>query len=157
MYKIIGNDGQTYGPATAAQIRDWIGQKRVESRTPVLPDGATEWTLLGLLAEFAPHFSGPPPVIAQPRRGTNGFATAGFICGILSCACCCGCPFSIFGLIFSIVALTQIGSQLQKEAGWGLALAGLICSAVSMLANLSFGIFQLVSTPANLSWHFGAL
>ena len=156
MYKIIGHDGQTYGPATAAQIRDWIAQKRVESRTPVLPEGATEWTLLGLLAEFAPHFSGPPPVIA-PLRGTNGFATAGFVCGILSFACCCGCPFSILGMIFSSIALTQIGNQVQKQAGWGLALAGLICSAVSLLVNLALGIFQLVSPATNVSWHFGAL
>jgi hypothetical protein len=163
MYKIIGNDGQTYGPVTAEQIRAWISQGRVENRTPVLPIGAAEWTLLGLLAEFAPHFSGPPPVIAPPKTNgvatnkTNGFATAGFVCGILSCVCCCGCPFNVFGLIFSVIALVQINAQMEKQAGWGLALAGLICSAASLLFSFCLGIFQLVNTPANLTWHFGAI
>lgn len=163
MYKIIGNDGKTYGPATVAQIREWIAQGRVESRTPVLPADAADWTLLGLLAEFAPLFSGPPPVITPPKIGalpvrrTNGFATAGFVCGILSCACCCGCPFNVLGLIFSGIALAQINAQVQKQDGWGLALAGLICSAASLLFNFGLGIFHFAHAPANLVWHFGAI
>ncbi len=163
MYKIIGNDGKTYGPVTAAQIHEWIVQGRVENRTAALRDGAVEWTFLGLLPEFASSFSGPPPVIippkigALPTRTTNGFATAGFVCGIISCACCCGCPFNILGLIFSIIALVQINAQKQKQEGWGLALAGLICSATSLLFNFGFGIFHLAMTPANLSWHLGAI
>ena len=163
LYKIIGNDGKTYGPASAAEIREWIIQGRVENRTSVLPEGAAEWTFLGLLAEFAPNFSGPPPIIGPlktdglPARNTNGFATTGFVCGIISCLCCCGCPFNVLGLIFSIVALIQINAQVQKQDGWGLALTGLICSLASLLFNLGMGIFHFVLTPASLSWHFGAI
>jgi hypothetical protein len=163
MYKIIGNDGKTYGPVTADQIREWILQGRVENRTLVLPAGGADWIFLGLLPEFAPHFSGPPPVIALPKaslapvKNTNGFATAGFVCGVISCACCCCCPFNILGLIFSIIALVQISAQLDKQEGWGLALAGLICSAVSLLINFSLAIFQLALTPASLRWHFGSI
>lgn len=163
MYKIIGNDGRAYGPVAAEQIRAWIAQGRVDSRTAVLPAGAAEWTFIGLLPEFAPYFSGTPPVIAPPKpvavsaNGTNGFATAGLVCGILSCICCCGCPFNILGLVFSIIALVQINGQVPKQAGWGLALAGLICSAASLLFNFGLGIFQLALTPANVSWHCGAI
>ena len=159
MYKIIGNDGHTYGPATAAQIREWLAQKRVENRTPVLPEGASEWTYLGLLPEFTRECGGTPPVIAPPKpaRRSNGFATAGFVCGLISCVCCCGCPFNILGLIFSIVALVQIGNQTNKDEGWGLALAGLICSAISLLLACGFGLLQLAATPANLGWHLGAI
>jgi Domain of unknown function (DUF4190)/GYF domain 2 len=159
MYKIIGSDGRTYGPATAAQIREWLAQKRVEPRTPVLPEGAAEWTYLGLLPEFSNTATGTPPLIAPPKpaRRTNGFATAGFVCGLLSWICCCGCPFNVLGLIFSIVALVQIGNQTDKEDGWGLALAGLICSAVSLLLSLGFGLLQFALTPANVAWHFGSV
>ncbi len=165
MYKIIGNDGKTYGPVTAAQIHEWIIQGRVENRTSVLPAGATEWTFLGLLAEFTPCFSSSPPVITPPKIGaqptrstnTNGFATAGLVCGIISCICCCGCPFNVLGLIFSIIALAQINSQVQKQAGWGLALAGLICSSVSLLISLGFGLFQIAISPTNFHWHLGAI
>lgn len=163
MYKIIGNDGKTYGPVTAEQISGWIAQGRVENRTTVLPTGAAEWTFVGLLPEFTTQFSGPSPLIAPPKinasaaRSTNGFATAGFVSGILSCACCCGCPFNILGLIFSIIALVQINGQVEKQGGWGLALAGLICAATSLLFTFGFGIFHLLSTPANFVWHFGPI
>jgi hypothetical protein len=163
MYKIIGNDGKTYEPVTADQIREWILQGRVENRTLVLPAGAVDWIFLGLLPEFAPNFSGPPPVIQPPKtsvvpvKSANGFATAGFVCGVISCVCCCGCPFNIIGIIFSIIALVQIGAQVDKQNGWGLALAGLICSAVSLLINFGLGFFQLALTPANLNWHFGGI
>src|SRR5882757_4041833 len=101
MYKIIGSDGKAYGPVTAEKLREWIVQGRVESRTSVLPEGAVEWTFVGLLPEFAKEFSGPPPVVMPPKmtalpgKSTNSFATAGFICGLISIICCCGCPFNI--------------------------------------------------------------
>ena len=161
MYKIIGNDGKTYGPVTAEQLREWIVQRRVENRTPVLPDGASEWTYLGLLAEFSRELAGAPPAIVPPKmapvspRSTNGYATAGFVCGLISCLCCCGCPFNVLGLIFSIIALVQINGQVQKQEGWGLALAGLILSALSLLLGFGLGLLQFAQTPANVSWHIG--
>ena len=166
MYKIIGNDGKTYGPVAAAQIREWIAQGRVENRTAVLRDGAADWTFLGLLPEFAPYFPGPPPAVAPPKIGApparraNGFATAGFVCGLVcwfTCCCCGGFPFNLLGLVFSTIALVEIGRQTEKEDGWGLALAGLICSAASLLFSFGCGLFQLLNTPANLAWHFGAM
>jgi Domain of unknown function (DUF4190)/GYF domain 2 len=158
MYKVIGNDGKTYGPVNAATIREWLAAGRLEYRTPVLPEGATEWTYLGLLPEFTRESSGPPPVITPPNRShrTNGYATAGFVCGLLSLTCCCGCPFNILGLIFSIVALTQINHQSNKDEGWGLALAGLICSALSLLVALGLGFWRLAAAP-HVLWHFHAI
>jgi hypothetical protein len=163
MYKIIGNDGQAYGPIPAETVRAWIAQGRVESRTSVLPAGAAEWTFIGLLPEFARDVSGPPPVItpppisAVPGKSTNNFATAGFICGLISLSCCCGCPFNILGLIFSIIALVQINKQVEKQEGWGLALAGLICSAVSLLLSCGLGILQLALAPTHTAIHFGGI
>ena len=163
MYKIIGNDGKTYGPATADTLRGWIAQGRVDNRTAVLPEGAAEWTFLGLLPEFAREFSSPPPAIAPPRvapaaaRGTNGFATAGFVCGLLSWACCGCCPFNLPGLVFSIIALVQINGQVEKQQGWGLALAGLLLSAASLFLSCGLGLLQFATAPAHVAWHVGAV
>ncbi|HVU26724.1 MAG TPA: DUF4190 domain-containing protein [Verrucomicrobiae bacterium] len=144
MYKIIGQDGKEYGPVGAEQIRQWITEGRVEQRTPVFADGATDWNFIGLLPEFAGFFSGslPPPLAPKtialpiPSPRTNRFATAGLVCGILSvtCICCCaGVPFNILGMIFSIIALVQISENPQLHQGRTLAIVGLILSAISSL------------------------
>lgn len=149
MYKIIGQDGREYGPITAEQLRRWIAENRIESRTPVFVDGAKDWNFVGLLPEFANCFANiTPPPIAPLKPGastagqmakTNSFATAGLIFGILSVTliCCCGgFPFNILGLIFSIIALVQISERPELHEGRGLAIAGLILSAASFLILL---------------------
>jgi hypothetical protein len=146
MYKIIGADGGTYGPATVEQLRQWIAEGRANAQTQTLTEGATGWKALGALPEFAGHFAPLiPPVIGPLRPGismvglvprTNSFATAGLIFGILSltCLCCCGgFPFNILGLVFSIIALAQISERSGLYTGRGLAIAGLILSAIGLL------------------------
>jgi hypothetical protein len=147
MYKIIGQDGKEYGPISSQQLRQWISEGRVESRTPVFTDGAKDWTFVGLLPEFANCFaSDVPPAIApqtitplSPARRTHGFAITGLVCGILSltlCWCCGGLPFNVLGLVFSIVALLQINKKPQIHEGRGLAIAGIILTAASFLIFL---------------------
>jgi hypothetical protein len=167
MYKIIGNDGKTYGPVNADKIREWIGQGRVDHRTPVLGEGATEWTYIGLLPEFSqkpptvPPALEPPRIAPLPTRENNGFATAGFICGLLSltvCCCCYGFPFNILGLVFSIIALVQLNGQTPRRSDWGLALAGLICSGISLLLGMGLGtIAALTPTAPSVTWHIGSM
>jgi hypothetical protein len=153
-YKIVGADGKIYGPVSAEQIRAWIAAGRAESRTPVFVEGAADWTFVGLLPEFAIHLPASPTTIgpvSQPRI-KNSLATAGLICGIISLICCCGCPFNLLGLIFSIIALTQIHAHPEQE-GRGFAIAGLVCSGVSLLANLGMGLLQILLNPSHLVWH----
>lgn len=162
-YRIIGTDGKTYGPVALAQVRQWIAQGRADSRTPVYMDGAADWTILGLLPELAGEFAGPSPNIgavrpgAGPARGTNGFATAGLICGLLAWTCCCCLPFNLLGLVFSIIALVQIGSQAEPQAGRASAIAGLVLSAANLLFTFGFGLLQLALNPASLHWHLGRI
>jgi TM2 domain-containing membrane protein YozV len=93
MYKIIGTDGQQYGPVTADQIRRWIAENRVNRQTLIQPDGALEWKPLSSFPEFAGDIkSAPPPLPAAPpaisppssaiaSRASNKIAAG--ICGIL--------------------------------------------------------------------------
>jgi hypothetical protein len=163
MYKIIGTDGKEYGPISADQIRLWISENRVERQTPVFADGAKDWNFLGLLPEFAGYFSGATPVApavitapGQPRK-TNSFATAGLVCGILSfmcCMCCCGFPFSLFGIVFSLVGLSQINANPQQQEGRGIAIAGLILSAAGFFLGFAPILLNYLSGVPNLSWQF---
>jgi hypothetical protein len=139
IYKIIGEDGKEYGPVTADQIRQWITQNRLERQSPVFVEGAKDWNFIGLLPEFSGYFTGNAPQTIAPvvqQRKTNPCATAGLVFGILSLVliCCCGgLPFNILGLIFSIIALVQISEHPELYQGRGIAIAGLVLSAATLL------------------------
>jgi len=164
MYKILGSDGREYGPATAGQLRQWIAEGRANAQTPTLAPGAPEWKPLGALPEFAGHFAPPtPPVIGPLKPGTstagqlpktNSFATAGLIFGILSLTCCCGCPFNILGLVFSLIGLSQINRHPELYEGRGLAIAGLILSAASLVLGFVLALLKFAFHPPNFGWHF---
>jgi TM2 domain-containing membrane protein YozV len=67
MYKIIGADGQPYGPVGPEQIRRWLAENRVNAQTLVQVEGVQEWKPLGLFPEFAAELkSAPPPGQAVP-------------------------------------------------------------------------------------------
>jgi hypothetical protein len=161
MYRIIGADGKTYGPVNLQQLRQWLAQGRVESRTPVFVDGAADWSFLGLLPELAGDFAGtPPPIgavkpVAAAPRGTNSLATAGLVCGLLAWTCCCCVPFNLFGLVFSLIALIQISSQPEPQEGRTTAIIGLVLSAANLLFACGLGLFRLaLLSPGALHWHF---
>jgi hypothetical protein len=163
-YTIVGNDGKTYGPVAAEQIRQWIAQKRVESRTPVFVAGTVDWTYLGLLPEFAPQFSETPPPLAAITPGLttvprpNQLATWGLICGILAWTfCCCCIPFNLLGLVFSIIALVQINAHPDAQAGRGQAIAGLALSATNLLWCGGLTLFNLVTSPPNFQFNLGQI
>jgi TM2 domain-containing membrane protein YozV len=91
MYRIVGKDGQQYGPVTAEQLRGWIGENRANAQTLAQADGNQDWKPLGSFTEFtadlkppvsasAPPTITPPPPAADPRASNK--IPAG-ICGIL--------------------------------------------------------------------------
>ena len=141
-YTIAGQDRKLYGPATADQVRQWITQCRVDSRTPVFPEGATEWTYAGLVPELAPHFGVTPPLMKPLPAGpgmmpvTNKYATWGLVCGVLAwtfcCCCCLGLPLSVLGLIFSIIGLSEIRANPQTQQGRGMAIAGIVLCGLNL-------------------------
>ena len=154
MYKIRGADQKEYGPVSAEQIRQWITEHRLNGQSLAQLEGSTEWKPLSQFPDFtAALASGPeviPPLptapvpvtlagVTAPR--TNGMAITGFVMGILSvsgCICCYGLPCNILGLVFSIIALSQINRNPAVEKGRGLAIAGLILSAIGILIGLVF-------------------
>jgi hypothetical protein len=149
MYKIIGADGREYGPVDAAQLRAWVNEGRVDAQTLAQAGGGTEWKPLSAYPEF---YSLPkaPPTITTPSGvtafslRTNGFAVTGMIMGILSVTlgCCCyGLPFNLLGLIFSLIALSQIKQYPQTHGGKSMAIAGLVLSILSFLLAAGLLLF----------------
>ncbi len=79
---------------------------------------------------------------------TPGFTIAGLCLGIASilffCIPCCGVIISILGVVFSILGMNK------SKTGKGMAIAGLICSGVGIVAALAMFGISLVSQMGNL-------
>lgn len=88
MYRIIGTDGQQYGPVSAEQIRRWLAENRVNAQTLAQTEGTQEWKPLISFTEFSADFKAPPSVHPAPPTVTQtnpraGSKIAAGICGIL--------------------------------------------------------------------------
>lgn len=87
MYKIIGGDGQQYGPASAAQIREWIMAGRANAQTLTQAEGALDWKPLSTYPEFADvgtavAASMPPPLgTLDPRKSKLVAGLLGILVG----------------------------------------------------------------------------
>jgi TM2 domain-containing membrane protein YozV len=85
MYKIMGADGQPYGPVNAEQIRRWIAENRVRAQTLVQVEGTSEWKPLESIPELAAELKAAPAPIAAPpvlaARASNKVPAG--VCGIL--------------------------------------------------------------------------
>lgn len=157
MYRIIGADGREYGPVGGEQLRQWIAEGRINAQTRVWVEGGGEWRLLVEFAEFAPLLAGAPgpaPVAGGVRYGAgprlHPMATAGLVMGILSLTlgCCCyGFPFNLLGVIFSLVALSQIKQDPATQQGRGMAIAGLILSILSFVLAVLMLLFGVIFNP----------
>jgi hypothetical protein len=135
MYKIIGGDGQQYGPATAAQIREWVIQGRANPQTLAQAEGSLEWKPLNTYPEFADlaaAASAPPLLATTDQRKSKlvagllgilvGWAgvhrfylgyTAIGIAQILVTFITCGAG-ALWGLIEGILIL--VGSTITTDA-----------------------------------------
>ena len=93
MYKIIGADGQPYGPASAEQLLRWLAENRLRADTLVQLEGSQEWKPLSSFPELAaglntpPPLTGTPPTINPPTQTTLSARASNKIpagvCGIL--------------------------------------------------------------------------
>jgi len=138
MFKIIGADGQQYGPVGASQIRQWIAENRVRADTLVQADGATEWKPLSSFPEFADVRFVPPTII--PPVGSypvpNPRASNRIPAGI------CGVVLGGFGVHKFILGYTGVGVLM-------LLISVLSCGAlypIMHLIGLVEGIVYLTKT-----------
>ena len=68
MYKIIGADGNEYGPITAEQVRQWVAEGRLNGLSKIQVEGAGEWKELRDMPEFSALLPPPPPPISLGAR-----------------------------------------------------------------------------------------
>jgi hypothetical protein len=89
-----------------------------------------------------------PYPYARPARSTNGFAIAAFVLSILG--------WSLLSIPFGFVAVHQI--KHRGEDGRGLAIAGLVISAVQIILVVAIFIALVINVstaPAYPVHHMG--
>jgi hypothetical protein len=159
MYRLLGADNKEYGPVTAEQLRQWIGERRLNAQSLVQAEGSTGWRPLSLFPEFSatlgnaappPSLSGPVRPLTTPGPGNNGMAVASLICGcvgFLGTFCCLTVPFAglavpLAGIVLGLVAVSQLKANPGQE-GKGMAIAGIILSAAGLLISIGTTILVL--------------
>ena len=134
MFRIIGADGQQYGPVSAEQLRQWIAEGRVNAQTLGQAEGSTGWMPLGQLSEFASLFGGtggsvpPPPLPLTPRPQVPNYLVQAILCTV----CCCP-PFGIPAIVFA----AQVNSKLAAGDAQGAMEAS---RKAKMWCWISFGL-----------------
>ncbi|MEE1061454.1 MAG: DUF4190 domain-containing protein [Ruminococcus sp.] len=92
----------------------------------------------------SPQYNAP---YVQGESKGNGLGIASLVLGIVSivtfCLCCVSLPLSITGLILGII------SKVKKKENNGIAIAGIIVSAVALVAVLGFWLFAIISGEAS--------
>jgi len=147
MYRIIGGDGQEYGPVSADQIRQWIAQGRLNAGSRVRADDAADWQPLDALPEFADALGAqPPPAFAvPPATGPTPVGEADYELDVTGCISGGWRLLQAnFGLLFG-VTLVYAAIVLALAVLGMIPIAGLLFSAVSFVIGgpLAGGVFYV--------------
>lgn len=131
MYRVIGSDGNEFGPANEETVRTWLAQGRLNLDSKVKVEGAAEWQRLAELPQFATASTsvapGPPPTPAR----LSALAVVSLVLGLLGLLTL-GLA-AIPGLILGIIALVKINKSQGRLEGTGVAIAGTAVSGVVLL------------------------
>ena len=149
-YLIIGGDGKEYGPVSDADVRQWIAAGRINEQSQAKAEGDAAFRPLAQFPEFADAFtpraqgvSTPPLAAAPPPVKTSGLAITSLVLGVLG-VFTCGVT-ALVGLILGIVAMAKVKNSGGKLGGNGIALAGVIVSAIFLFM---IPIFAAMLLPA---------
>jgi hypothetical protein len=144
VFRVQGPDQKVYGPATAAQIREWIAQGRINAQTLAQTGEGSSWKPLAEIPEFSSALkpSVPPgasatasqPTISDTAPQTSSLAITSLVLGILGLFTC-GIT-ALFGLICGIVAMIKISKSNGQLGGRGIAIGGTVVSTVWLLIIL---------------------
>ena len=135
MYKIVGVDGQQYGPVSAEEIRRWIADKRANAQTLVQMEGAQEWKPLISFSEFASELKSVPPPIAPPPTAVASRASNKIPAGI------CGILLGSLGIHKFILGYTRAGLVMLLVS----VVAPLVtCFTFGFLGTFAMGVIGFV-------------
>ena len=165
VYRVHDAQGNLYGPADAATLRQWAREGRIIPGMSITEDGSTEWSEVSTHPIFAGIF-GPaePAPAAASTPGSGGYASAdsnsvgyasasvgaqmnvlaliSMIAGIASIVTSCACtlisfPLALAAIVMGIIALIQCRSDPDRYTGKAVAVAGIICGGADIVLAIA--------------------
>ncbi len=157
-YKILGSDQKEYGPVSLEQVRQWMGEGRLNAQTMVQPEGATDWKPLSAFPELMPLTAAAPataPIEVAPAMGpapsVKTPALLLIICGALGGL---GSVYSAVSSVFGMAPpwahnmppdvppqVVQFVNMMQSM-GLPLAVLGLVLDLVILFGGISMLKYQ---------------
>ena len=138
MYKIIGADGREYGPVSLEAVQQWVRDRRADASTRVRLEGASEWSTLGQLPEFAEVLRATPPPIPPPPPASVAAASPQTDPG----------PSSLPSDVLERDYDLNLGDCLGRA--WALVTGpkmGLVVGGVAILLAINFGLSMFGQIP----------
>jgi len=132
MYKIIGANGQQYGPIGAEEIRRWLAANRVNARTLVLIEGSSEWKPLGAFPELMPESGTVPPTITPPQQSIASRASNKIVAGI------CGILLGSLGIHKFILGYTGAGLIMLMVTVLTCGIAGCVVHLIGLIEGIIY-------------------
>jgi hypothetical protein len=78
-----------------------------------------------------------PLVVGAPARRTNGMAVAALVVSLVGSCMCLGW----LGIVFGLIGRKQIRESQGTEDGDGMAIAGIVIGAISLVGVIAYGIY----------------
>ncbi len=150
MYKIIGADGQPYGPVTPEQIRRWIAENRLNAQTLVQTDGTSDWRPLATFPELAAELKPPtPPTLGSgpalpPLAGPDTAADLSGKASTKIAAGICGIVLGSLGIHKFILGYTGPGLIMLLVS---ILSCGILASVMGLIGLIE-GIVYLTKSDA---------
>jgi hypothetical protein len=117
-YRMIGADGNTYGPVDFATLRAWAKDNRVKPDTQIINESTGSQTqarfVPGLFDEdTSTAYRMQAPVVEEPAapKKSNGWVVVGLVCLFG----CCGCGLLGSAVLFPVFAQAKYAAK--KTAG----------------------------------------
>lgn len=117
MYKIIGADGNQYGPVPLEELKSWVRDRRANGDTMVQGPGMTDWRPMRTFSEFSDVLGVPvatqvypAPTPMQPAQKINDY----LVPAILVTLCCC-LPAGVVAIVYAAQAKSK--SSIGDWAG----------------------------------------
>jgi hypothetical protein len=155
MYRIIGGDGQEYGPVSADELRRWIAEGRATAQTRVQVEGSADWQSLGAIPEFAACAMPASPAFQSPATAATPtfikvFSILNMVFGGLGLLCA---PVNFVSIPLALEALGSsplMKAYLVFSSVWG------FIGAVILLAT-GIGLWKLRAWARKLAVGYSVL